>query len=364
MRPFALVLVAMLLASATVGVGGSRAAPPFPLTPAPEIAGLTAMAEARALGRGANLGGVLDAPNEGDWGQRLTPALFSAAKTAGLQTIRLPVRFSNHAAAASPYALDEAFLQRVDFAVRQALANGLLLVIDYHHDTQLEGEPADPADRPVKLSDDEARARFLAIWTQVSERYQSLPNDKVLFELYNEPHGKLTDPVYNPLVGKALAIIRKTNPYRFVVVDPINWSDPNALPGLELPDSDQRLIADFHNYQPFAFTSQGADWIAGSDKWLGTTCCGMAQQQDMIAPFEAALVWQRSTGRPVWLGEFGSQDKAALADRVTFSRMMRNAAESRGIPWAYWDFGSGEYGFWNAATGTFNTALEDALLGK
>src|ERR1700761_8867607 len=96
--------------------------------------------------RGINLGNGLDAPNEGEWGVVLKPEHFSMAKAAGLDHVRLPVRFSVHAAKDAPYAIDEALLKRVDWAVEQAHANGLSVIIDLHHYEELMKDPKANAD--------------------------------------------------------------------------------------------------------------------------------------------------------------------------------------------------------------------------
>src|SRR5207237_10824199 len=62
-----------------------------------------------SLGRGISFGNILEAPTEGDWGLRLDEDLFVRAKEAGFDTIRLPVRWSTHAAPDAPYAIDEPY---------------------------------------------------------------------------------------------------------------------------------------------------------------------------------------------------------------------------------------------------------------
>src|SRR5437588_3517226 len=80
------------------------------------------------LGRGINLGNALEAPQEGAWGVRLKAEYFAAIKKAGFATVRLPVKWSAHAQNEAPYAIDPKFAERVDWAVDQALANGLKII--------------------------------------------------------------------------------------------------------------------------------------------------------------------------------------------------------------------------------------------
>ena len=83
-----------------------------------------AAAMAVALGRGVNLGNILEAPRDGVWGLQLSDALFDAARAAGVRAIRLPVRWSAHAGATRPFTIDRAFMARVDYAVDSALSRG------------------------------------------------------------------------------------------------------------------------------------------------------------------------------------------------------------------------------------------------
>ncbi len=359
-------LLRLVWVSVALLVANEAPAEQFLLTPfspvrAPEIDGLTAAEASKSLGRGASIGGVLEAPGEGDWGLTLNAEMFEAAAAGGFDTIRLPVRFSNHAAALAPYTLNEAFAQRVDFAINQALTNDLNIIIDFHHYHQMDGDPLDEGEFRVSLSEEQLRERFVAIWAQLAERYQSLPNNRVFFELYNEPHGR-TATVWNELIVTALAAVRRTNPYRFILIDPVNWSTPSGLAELRLPPEDNRLIVAVHTYEPYHFTMQGAPWIEGSDAWRGTGCCSDAQIRAMTEPLDIAAVWSVEKSRPVFLGEFGSNSQAAYDDRVRYTKAMREAAEARGFSWSYWDFASVEFGPWNGLTRTWFPELHRALI--
>ncbi|MCQ1835433.1 glycoside hydrolase family 5 protein [Neorhizobium galegae] len=348
-----------------LGIAGAQAQnfvlKPFSEARAPEIAGLTAAEQSKALGRGVNFGGTLEAPSEGAWGGRLSTELFAAVRQGGFQTIRLPVRFSSHAALSEPYKLDEAFMKRVDFAINNALSRGLNIIIDFHHYHEMDGDPIEAEEVAIGL--EKSRERFLAIWEQLARRYQSLPNDKVLFEIYNEPHGK-TEEVWNDLLAKALAVIRKTNPYRFLIVDPAEWSTAWGLEKLAIPADDRRLIVTIHNYAPFKFTMQGAGWIEGSRPWLGTSCCEKTQIEEIRTPLDMAVEWGKKNDRPIFVGEFGSNSLAYYPDRVTYTRIMREEIERRGMSWAYWDFASHEFGPWDPTTKSWLPELHEALVPK
>jgi endoglucanase len=251
---------ALALASLTACSGADPATTPSQATPPAASAGVYSTdvgdldAVVRLLAHPINYSAMEHSPNEGDWSHPLDEAGFEALADAGFTAVRLPVRFSAHQSLAAPYTLDESFLERLDWAIDQALSHGLAIIIDNHH-WGVEGSD----DLDALFDDPEGqKARLEAIWEQVATRYADQPAG-VVFEILNEPHGAL-DAYWNEYQGDVLDIIRESNPDRAVVVSPITWSNPWALATLDLPDDDH-LIATFHNYTPFEFTHQGATWI-------------------------------------------------------------------------------------------------------
>src|SRR6266496_3445773 len=161
----------------------------------------------KKLGRGINLGNALEAPKEGDWGVTLKAEYFKEIKNAGFATVRLPVRWSAHAQAAAPHTIDAAFLGRVAWAIDQALANRLNIVVNVHHYGEMDTRP------------DEHLPRLAALWEQIAARSKDRPAE-VVFELLNEPHGKLTEAKWNAALIQLLAVVRKSNPTRAVIIGP------------------------------------------------------------------------------------------------------------------------------------------------
>ena len=94
-------------------------------------------AEIHSVERGINLGNALDAPTEGSWGVTLKPEYFEIIKKAGFTSIRLPIRWSVHASSQPPYIIAPDFFARVDWAVGQALARKMSIIINMHHYVEL-----------------------------------------------------------------------------------------------------------------------------------------------------------------------------------------------------------------------------------
>ena len=145
--------------------------------------------------QGINLGNTLEAlPST----TRRLPSIvehLDVIREAGFDTIRLPIVWSQHASRRAPFSISARFFAAVDTMILGALERDLAIIVDVHHYDELCVHPA------------AHRRRFLALWTQIAERYTELPST-VSFELLNEPHRRLTGQRWNDLLADALAVVR------------------------------------------------------------------------------------------------------------------------------------------------------------
>jgi len=346
--------------------------------PEPFVSGVPPAAAAHFM-KGINLGNRLDAPNEGDWGGVIQAEDFPFIAQRGFDHVRIPIRFSGHASAESPYTIDAAFFSRVDTVLDQAAAANLAVVVDMHAYDDLAANVAAHRDR------------FVALWTQVAARYQSRP-DTVAFELLNEPYSQL-DTTWNDVMLPAIQAIRATNPRRLLIVDSVFWADPTRLSLLMLPD-DANIMASIHLYEPKLFTFQGQDWIGAAflttgvifpgppatpvdpvqaakdaswaNQWFidyntkpaATNPSGPATIAAQIALIAA---YRQSQGRTVYNGEWGPQDGGALDSRVRLVTAVREQCESAGVGWAIWE-DPVNMSLFDSRAGTWLTEIVDALL--
>jgi endoglucanase len=301
------------------------------------------------LVRGINLGNALEAPNEGDWGVTLEEEYFQLISNKGFDFIRVPIKWSAHAEVDSPYTIDTDFFERIDWVINQSTSRDLLVIINMHHYDEIFSEPADH------------RERFIGIWKQIAERYMNYP-DELYFELLNEPHDNLRVNRWNEYLNEAIDIIRESNPERIIIVGPPNWNSYEHIHRLNLPEDDTNIIVTFHYYEPFTFTHQGADWISGSNAWLGTEWTGTDNEKQAIRDaFDQVYEWASENDRQLLLGEFGAYQEGDMASRVRWTEFIAREAESRDIAWAYWEFCAG-FGIYDPDTKEWKDSLAEALI--
>ncbi|GAA4280783.1 hypothetical protein GCM10022260_12040 [Gaetbulibacter aestuarii] len=318
------------------------------------------------MGRGINLGNVLSAPYEGNWAPAVEETYFDDVLNEGFSTVRIPIRFDKHTTAladvtytdssnnyiGSPndYTVDPTFLDRVEQVTDWALTRGLVAIIDVHGD-KWYWESYDATSPEYKTGNDllAAEDRFRAIWTAISDRFQ-LKSENLLFEIMNEPYFNMSASQVDNVNTNILSIIRQTNPTRNVIITgggANSWQAPLQISS-SLISSDVHLIATFHYYVPFKFTSsskqQYSDYNWGTD----------ADKANVDSHFDTVLNWSQTNNIPVFLGEFGADNYCGYdyvnntcggyggpdnTSRVLYHEYVADAAISRGFSFTAWDAG-------------------------
>ncbi len=130
------------------------------------------------LGRGVNLHGR-DALWQNPARSQFKETHFKLIREAGFQHVRINLHPLRDGKPDANCRLREEFFQTMDWAVDQASANQLLVILDVHDDLAVSPDPAGK------------RKEFLDAWTAIAEHRKNRP-DTVLFEILNEPAPKFT----------------------------------------------------------------------------------------------------------------------------------------------------------------------------
>jgi endoglucanase len=330
---------------------------------------------------GVNLGDFLEVPPGEHWGVMIPEEDFANIRAQGFDHVRVPVGWQHYAGPGPDYELSPVIFSRVDYAVTNALKNGLAVMINIHLFNELDQDPTNTA------------PEFLALWRQIAGHYKTFPQ-RLAFELDNEPHINATTAVMSALYAQAIAEIRKTNPRRTIFVEPGDWGSIHELKNLVLPP-DENVIVSVHCYDPFYFTHQGATW-AGPDprqtgiqfpgppakplvpdptldlhpwvlKWIGEYNTLPADQNPsgpvaFTAELKYVRAWSDYYGRPVHLGEFGCFIKADSQSRANFYGAVRHVCEQDNIGWAIWDWNA-NFRYWDEQKNQPMPGMHEALFG-
>ena len=296
--------------------------------------------------RCVNLANALNAPEEGDWGYVIRKQDLQRIARAGFDSVRILIAWQNHAATQAPYAIDPVFFARIDEVVGQAREFGLGVILDLHDDEALYQRPR------------QEWQRTLAIWEQVASHYADAPPN-LIFELVNEPQGKLQGALWQSFADAALARIRLSNPERWVILGGDNWNSIDGLARFEPPDDDHLMLT-FHYYDPYKFTHQGASWFADAPP-AGRPWGSPRERRALTLAFDRAAALARARGLPLWLGEFGATKATAMMDRTRWTGAVRRAAQSRGLGWCYFDFAT-EFGVYDPERESWIWPLRRTLL--
>ena len=273
---------------------------------------------------------------------------FRLLHEAGFQTVRVNLHAFSHMNLS--YQLSEEWFRTLDWIVDQSLSNQLTVILDEHN----FGDCGQNAG--------ECKPKLMAFWAQVADHYRSAP-PQVVFEILNEPNRQLTPAMWNAWLREALAIIRKTNPNRNVIIGPGEWNNIRALAQLELPADDRHLIATVHYYIPMEFTHQGARWNKETANLSGIEWGTDADRARVDRDFAGVQQWVKANDRPMLLGEFGAYDKAPMEARVRYTAYLARAAEGLGWSWTYWQFDS-DFLLWDMGRDTWVDAIRGALIPK
>lgn len=351
-------LAALLLLPTALGEapqGGEIAVPELNDICQYEIPDTEAMAFLKRMGVGWNLGNTFDAvrdtaaPDEMSieryWcGETTTEAMIEAVRDAGFSTVRIPVSWHNHVDA--DFNLSQPWLDRVQQVADWALARGMTVILNTHHDVYPEYYYPTEEHR-------ETSERYIArVWAQLAERFAEY-DDHLIFESMNEPRMKDSRWEWwlnenEPECQEAVACVNRLNQLfvdtvratggmnadRYLMVPGYDASASSALSErFTLPEdsADHRLIVSVHAYTPYSFALEEP----GTDRFTLKSFSQTREINDFMGKLYSRYIRE---GIPVVIGEFGAREKNGnLQSRVDFAAFYVASASARNIPCCWWD---------------------------
>ena len=307
------------------------------------------------LGWGWNLGNHFDTSGDAisqGWGYwdkvtTMTDAPFQRLAGAGAKTVRIPTTWTDHMD--DGYVISADYLDEVAGAVDKAIAAGMNVILNTHHDsfeTDL-GNAAEDIEVAAKDS-----TIIVELWKQVATRFATY-GDQLIFETFNEIHagdnwGGGTDAEYD-LLNKwnqyAVDAIRATggnNQSRWIGVAGYTANIDLTIQHLVLPnDPANRIMVGVHSYDPYNFCTQ--PYANGAEKapmWGHTSNASGADELAVISQLYKLRQTYIENDIPCYLGEYGCvlrKTSAENAFRSYYLEFFCRAANMACIPMFIWD---------------------------
>ncbi len=300
----------------------------------------------KAMAPGWNLGNTFDAdPTETSWGNpETTQAMVQAVHDAGFNTMRIPVTWTEHLGPAPAYAIDPAWMAKVQQVATWANDAGLYAIVNTHHDADgqwiLFDDPGTSTTSLSAANQAQITAEVTAVWTQIATAFQRY-GDHLIFECFNEPHGNVNGygggdapsrTILNAYLAACMNAIRGTggnNATRYVMIQGIGAAAVQvSIQAVVVPKGDPNVLFSVHSYYPWAFAS------ASTTTW-GTVA---SDYTDMSSSVAQILSWLPAD-EGIVLGEWGSISADQLSSRVAHAGAYTQDMTKAGMCPIVWDDG-------------------------
>lgn len=324
------------------------------------------MKQLKGFMRGVNLGGWL---SQGTYDREHLDSFIKendieTIASWGLDHVRVPVDYNIfETAEGDPIGDGFEYLDKVlDWCDKY----GLNFIIDLHKTFGYSFEVS--YNESGFFESEKLQERFYKLWERIAERYGSRP-DRIVFELLNEVNDKELSPIWNRIIRTVIPKIRALAPDTTILVGSYWNNSVDSLADLDMP-YDDKIAYNFHCYDPFLFTHQGAFWVKdmpadlrvaypGDIKFYRETmkAIGLTHMQDYLdvpdTGFDTAYFERRFINAvklceernvPLYCGEYGVIDLASAEDTVKWYTDINKAFEKFGIGRSAWSYRAVDFG--------------------
>ncbi|HEY9171048.1 MAG TPA: cellulase family glycosylhydrolase [Verrucomicrobiae bacterium] len=253
----------------------------------------------------------------------------------GFDFARLPMSYLCWATHEAPTQLKEAELKHVEGAVEFGRKHGVHVNLNLH---RAPGYCVNPPPEPFDLWKEERALDACAFhWAQFAKRFKGIPNERLSFDLLNEP-ANIDEATYVRVVTRLVQAIRSEDPKRLIIADGLKWgTEPvHGLAALGVGQSTR-------GYQPMQISHYKASWIGGSDQWAeptwplklgGQTTDKETLRRERIAPWQAL----ERKGVGVHVGEWGAFNRTPHKVALAWMKDQLDLWKEAGWGWALWNF--------------------------
>ncbi len=212
---------------------------------------------------------------------------------------------------------------------------------------RIQGYCVNPPAEPLSIwRDEKALAAAIWQWTFFAKRYKGIGNDRLSFDLINEPAG-IDEATYVRVITQLVEAIRREDPERLIVADGLEWGTQPVF-GLKNLNIGQST----RGYNPMQVSHHKASWVGTMDmsqvpEWTmtinGEKWDKNKLQKDYIKP------WQKlqTEGVGIHVGEWGCYRYTPHAVALAWMEDCLSLWKEAGWGWSLWNL-QGEFGVINS----------------
>ena len=288
-------------------------------------------------------------------------------KAAGFDHIRLPMDY-DIIETENGEPKDDG-MKYVDNCIEWCKSAGLNVVLDLHKTFGYSFDPLDKdGDKEIFFYNRPYQERFFQLWDRLSKRYADY-SYMVSFELLNEIVSYDVADAWNDIATECSKIIRANAPDSYIIFGGVCYNSVIGVPLLSKP-IDDKIVYNFHCYEPLIFTHQRAYWVNNmpddlvveypgtideyreKSKLLDADLAAGIMKNDIkeIGPdyfdslFKQAVDAAEANDVPLYCGEYGVIDLAPVDSKKRWYDDIHSIFDKYGIGRAVWNYKEKDYG--------------------
>ena len=269
---------------------------------------------------------------------------FAAVASWGVDHVRVP--FDYNILENEDGSVNEQGFARLERAIELAKKNGLNIVLDLHKTAGFSFDSYSENEHGF-FESEKYQERFYSLWTQMAKRFGKY-SDIAAFELLNEVTDDKFIDVWNRVIKTCIARIREYAPDTIIIVGSYWNNHASAVQALEKP-YDDKVVYNFHSYDPLKFTHQGAYWTDLIDKEERVPFEESGATEEFFEKmFASAIEKAKAEGTDLYCGEYGVINIVSPEDTVKWYRVINKVFEKYGISRSAWSYREMDFGLIDA----------------
>lgn len=299
------------------------------------------MKELKGFKKGINLGGWF---SQCDYSRErlenfITEPDIAKIASWGADHVRIPIDFNILENEGGGYS--ETGFGYISGAVEKCRKHGLNIVLDLH---KTAGFSFDKGEQESGFFDDEKlQERFYRLWEEIAKHFGSDP-EHIAFELLNEVTDQSFITAWNRISRKCIEHIRKFAPDTVILVGSYWNNSVTAVKDLEKP-YDDKIVYNFHCYDPLEFTHQHASWVdwADTEKDVSYEESG-ATPEYFEKLFKDAIEKAKENDTVLYCGEYGVIDRVSGEDALKWYKAINAVFTKYNIGRSTWSYKEMDFG--------------------